>query len=152
MMGPASKRPVPESIAAGGVAIARSILARVARDGGCTLRPGEPAPKGGFMVSLPAARGMADALPWSGEAGAGAAAVVAAWVDHVMPAILSRADLWIGAWIEAGVLYLDVSEQIADAGAAVTAGRARDQIAIWDVAAAVAIPTGGSGVVDRKVA
>lgn len=40
--------------------------------------------------------------------------------------------------------YLDVSQNINDREAAVNAGKARNQIAIWDVKSAE-IPTGGTG-------
>lgn len=53
----------------------------------------------------------------------------------------------LGVWLEDGELYLDVVEVIETRSAAVALGRARDQIAIWDLAKSEIIETGGTGLV-----
>jgi hypothetical protein len=117
-----------------------------------TFRPGEAAPRDGFMVALPATRGMAGAVSWAGgETGvAGAEPAVAAWVRRVLPVVLAGRDLWIGAWVDGGTLYLDVSERIAAREVAARVGRERDQIAVWDLGRGEAVPTGGTGAIDGE--
>jgi hypothetical protein len=58
---------------------------------------------------------------------------------------------YLGLWHNQadGKVYLDVSENIMDQGAAVSAGRKRDQISIWDVANFKEIDTGGTGQVGK---
>lgn len=59
---------------------------------------------------------------------------------------LSQPGATLGGWTNKAEskTYLDVSQNINDREAAVNAGKARNQIAIWDVKSAE-IPTGGSG-------
>jgi hypothetical protein len=58
---------------------------------------------------------------------------------------LSLPGATLGGWTnKAGKTYLDVSQNINDLEAAVNAGKAQNQIAIWDVKRAE-IPTGGTG-------
>jgi hypothetical protein len=59
---------------------------------------------------------------------------------------------YLGLWHNKGdgKVYLDVSENIMDQGAAVSAGRKRDQISIWDVANFKEIDTGGTGQVGKN--
>jgi hypothetical protein len=59
---------------------------------------------------------------------------------------LSQPGATLGGWTNKAEskIYLDVSQNINDREAAVNAGKARNQIAIWDVKSAE-IPTGGSG-------
>ena len=59
---------------------------------------------------------------------------------------LSQPGATLGGWTNKAEskTYLDVSQNINDREAAVNAGKARNQIAIWDVKSAE-IPTGGTG-------
>ena len=61
--------------------------------------------------------------------------------------VLRQPGAHIGGWHNEseGKTYLDVSHNIADRNAAIAAGRARNQIAIWDVKHGKEIPTGGDG-------
>lgn len=61
---------------------------------------------------------------------------------------------YLGLWHNQadGKVYLDVSENIMDQATAITAGRERDQISIWDVANFEEIDTGGTGAVGKAVA
>ncbi len=74
---------------------------------------------------------------------------VAAWVRSVAPAVTVTASpaRYFGAWVADGVMHLDVVEAWSnvDRDAAVAAGRARNQIAVWDAGRGVEIPTGGTG-------
>ena len=51
----------------------------------------------------------------------------------------------LGGWVSDGKLWLDPSENITDRDEAIKAGKARDQLAIWDVAGGQEIDTGGTG-------
>ena len=58
---------------------------------------------------------------------------------------LSQPGATLGLWTnKAGKTFLEVSQNIEDRDAAVNAGKARNQIAIWDVKSAE-IPTSGTG-------
>lgn len=61
---------------------------------------------------------------------------------------------YLGLWHNQadGKVYLDVSENITDRDAAISTGRKRDQISIWDVANFEEIDTGGTGQVGKTVA
>lgn len=59
--------------------------------------------------------------------------------------VLSQDGMYLGLWFNEGKLYLDVPSVIMDKDQAIQAGRDSDQIAIWDIANQMEIPTGGSG-------
>lgn len=42
-------------------------------------------------------------------------------------------EVYLGAWMADGLVYLDVSECIADRGLALDVAKLRSQLAIWDV-------------------
>jgi hypothetical protein len=46
--------------------------------------------------------------------------------------LLSNENNFVGGWIENGIVYLDVSEQIADKRTALNLGVQRNQLAIYD--------------------
>jgi hypothetical protein len=54
-------------------------------------------------------------------------------------------NMYLGGWVHGGKLYLEPSQEIDDQAAAAAEGRARKQIAIWDVAGHREIPVGGTG-------
>jgi GNAT superfamily N-acetyltransferase len=58
---------------------------------------------------------------------------------------------YLGLWhnTDDGQVYLDVSENIKDEGEAISRGRDRDQISIWDVANFKEIETGGTGGIEK---
>jgi len=60
---------------------------------------------------------------------------------------------YLGLWhnTEDGNVYLDVSQNIQGKSEAISAGQARDQISIWDVANFAEIQTGGMGVTKQEV-
>ena len=62
--------------------------------------------------------------------------------------MLMQDNMYMGFWINDadGKLYLDVPTVIQDRQSAIDAGVKADQIAIWDIANGVEIPTGGSGL------
>lgn len=67
---------------------------------------------------------------------------------------LGSGKAYLGLWhnTEDGKVYLDLSENIQDRGRAVSLGRRRDQISIWDVTNFSEIETGGTGAINKGVA
>lgn len=63
----------------------------------------------------------------------------------------SNSNNYLGLWhnTDDGQVYLDVSENIEDEGEAISRGRDRDQISIWDVANFKEIDTGGTGGIEK---
>lgn len=63
-------------------------------------------------------------------------------------------ESYLGLWHNEadGKVYLDVSDNIMDRATAVSEGRKRDQISIWDVANFEEIDTGGTGKLGKAVA
>ena len=46
---------------------------------------------------------------------------------------LLDADVYLGAWVNKGTLYIDFSKHIMDIGVAIALGRFKEQKAIWDI-------------------
>jgi GNAT superfamily N-acetyltransferase len=63
----------------------------------------------------------------------------------------NKSNNYLGLWHNTndGQVYLDVSENIEDEGEAISRGRERDQISIWDVANFKEIETGGTGGIEK---
>lgn len=94
-------------------------------------------PKSGYMVSMP---GHTQIIPHATPD------LVAAYANEHSGA-LQQQGAHIGGWTDkaSGKTYLDVSHNIRNKNAAIQAGRARNQIAIWDVKNGREINTGGDG-------
>lgn len=131
--------------------IVRALLAGLAANGGASVTSyGRPAPQSaGLVVAVDPqhAHTIADA---AGQlAHPALVALVGRWVDrvaHVVTGPQLRARVF-GAWVDGGNVYLDVSEifPAEERAAALAAGAARNQIAIYDLASGVDVPTGGTG-------
>jgi len=63
----------------------------------------------------------------------------------------NNSNNYLGLWhnTKDGQVYLDVSENIKDEGEAISRGRERDQISIWDVVNLKEIETGGTGGIEK---
>lgn len=135
-----------------GAGVAQSILDRVKENGGLSVNMVDGSePTSGYMV----AKGTQY----------GATVSAADFYDPIKgPKILAdymkknKSDLgtgknYLGLWhnTENGNVYLDVSQNIQDKGEAISAGQARDQISIWDVANFAEIQTGGTGVTKQEI-
>ena len=135
-----------------GAGVAQSILDRVKENGGLSVNMVDGSePTSGYMVA----------------AGTQYGATVSAtdFYDPIKgPKILAdymkknKSDLgtgknYLGLWhnTEDGNVYLDVSQNIQSKSEAISAGQARDQISIWDVANFAEIQTGGTGVTKQEV-
>lgn len=105
--------------------------------GGFSVRPGTGAsPKSGYMVSIPGhtkiIHGDVDEASLRNYAN-----------EHAD--VLRHPGAHIGGWQNEGKTYLDVSHRYGSKSAAASAGKAHNQIAIWDVKHAREINTGGTG-------
>ena len=134
-----------------GAGVAQSILDRVKANGGLSVNMVDGSePTSGYMVAK----------------GTGGTVVSANdfYDPSQGPKILldymkkNKSDLatgknYLGLWhnTEDGNVYLDVSQNIQDKGAAISAGQSRNQISIWDVANFAEIQTGGTGVTKQEV-
>jgi hypothetical protein len=110
--------------------VARATLAA----GGATMALDGTVPVTGYAVALP---GLEQTYPdgYADTADDGATvARISAYID-AHRASLERPDRYLGAWVDAGTLYLDTVEVFTDRDAAILAGIAAEQIAIFDIAA-----------------
>lgn len=96
-------------------------------------------PSGGYMVSVPGRTRLLDPSEVSADR---VHSFAAANAD-----VFRNPNMHIGGWhnSEDGKFYLDASENIKGRNAAIAAGRARNQIAIFDVKNRREISTGGTG-------
>lgn len=74
-------------------------------------------------------------------------ALMAAWFDEHSADLNDNSHLNFGAWTEeeTGEVYLDLSEVYDSPQQAEAAAKARNEIAIWDIANGAPIPIGGTG-------
>lgn len=99
-------------------------------------------PSNGYMVST---HGNTQIVEASALKGPGGQSVINDYVRTHADA-LSKPGAFIGGWTsKEGKVYLDVSERVADRDQAIHLGKARNQIAVWDVHNKVEILTGGTG-------
>jgi GNAT superfamily N-acetyltransferase len=130
--------------------IVRSTLEGVKADGGLTVNMKDgSSPKGGFMV----AKGkkfaaIVKADDFFDEA-KGSEILSSYLKQHKSE--FNKSNNYLGLWhnTKDGQVYLDVSENIKDEGEAISRGRERDQISIWDVANFKEIETGGTGGIEK---
>ncbi len=128
-------------VAAGAVAAAKAGGGTLDPKTGTPLEPGQP----GYVVAMPGHSGILPADQFFTN-DAQAAQAVRSWMD-ANAQVLSQPGMNVGVWHDAanGEVVLDPSEVISDKSAAISAGIARDQQAIWDNGAMQEIPTGGTG-------
>ncbi len=98
-----------------------SILA----NGGATVSLEGFEPSEGFAVSIYPYRGICKPLHMVD------AHVISSWISRNLE-WLSRADHYVGAWLDHGFLYLDISIIVSDRDEAIALGRAHDQLSIFD--------------------
>jgi hypothetical protein len=135
-----------------GAGVASSILERVKANGGLSVNMVNGSePTSGYMVAKGTEYGKTVSAEdfYDPEKGP---QILADYMKQ------NKADLgtgknYLGLWhnTEDGKVYLDVSENILDKGAAISAGQSRDQISIWDVANFAEVQTGGTGVTKQEV-
>jgi hypothetical protein len=135
--------------------------------GGVTTHPNaaQPTPTSGIMVSRAVeeklghvidiqAMANADPPPTASELHAQVSAEANAWLDKALPAAVALGpDHYIGGWAEKDksgdikAIHLDVSQRFdkGDREKAISAGRERNQVSVWDLDNAQEISTGGTG-------
>lgn len=111
--------------------------------GGFSVSPQGTVPTKGYMVSIPGRTKILSGGDLHGKAAQGIINDYARKNSDV----LSKPGAHIGGWQDSksGKVYLDVSHNIGSQRAAVKAGKAHNQIAIWDVKRSREIQTGGTG-------
>lgn len=130
--------------------VAASVLDRVRENGGLSVNMLDGSePTSGYMVAKGGTKGAildADEFydPVKGPA------ALSAFVKQYR-SDLGTGKSYLGLWhnTEDGKVYLDVSDNIMDRSRAVSAGRRRNQISIWDVANFAEISTGGTGELNK---
>ena len=135
-----------------GAGVASSILERVKANGGLSVNMVNGSePTSGYMV----AKGTAYGKTVSAEDFYDPAKGPKILADYMKE---NKSDLatgknYLGLWhnTEDGKVYLDISENIQSKSEAISAGRSRDQISIWDVANFAEIQTGGTGVTKQEI-
>lgn len=100
------------------------------KNGGASfnLLTGEYNPKNGYMV---ATQGHEIVIPLKKFHNASLADYIAKKSTLLLSGI-SNTSLFLGAWIDKGMVYLDISEKVEDRQEAVKLGIERKQKAIWD--------------------
>lgn len=136
-----------------------NLAARVTEDGFSIHPITGQSPTTGFMVSLPPEYGRV--IPLSDFTSERGPQIVADYLMQVRQylndnAVLggtrlpegdqtSELNIYAGAWVQDGQVFLDTSQQVDSRQDAVTLGKRRNQIAIYDVVAGQSIEVGGTG-------
>ena len=130
--------------------IVRSTLERVKENGGLSvsLKDGSEPTKGFMVAKGKKFAAIVKADDFFDEA-KGAEILSSYMKQHKSE--FNNSNNYLGLWhnTEDGQVYLDVSENIKDEGEAISRGRDRDQISIWDVANFKEIETGGTGGIEK---
>ena len=130
--------------------IVRSTLERVKQNGGLSvsLKDGSEPTKGFMVAKGKKFAAIVKADDFFDEA-KGAEILSSYMKQHKSE--FNNSNNYLGLWhnTDDGQVYLDVSENIEDEGQAISQGRERDQISIWDVANFKEIETGGTGGIEK---
>jgi hypothetical protein len=130
--------------------IVRSTLERVKENGGLSvsLKDGSEPTKGFMVAKGKKFAAIVKADDFFDEA-KGAEILSSYMKQHKSE--FNNSNNYLGLWhnTDDGQVYLDVSENIKDEGDAISQGRERDQISIWDVANFKEIETGGTGGIEK---
>jgi GNAT superfamily N-acetyltransferase len=130
--------------------IVRSTLDRVKENGGLSvsLKDGSEPTKGFMVAKGKKFAAIVKADDFFDEA-KGAEILSSYMKQHKSE--FKNSNNYLGLWhnTDDGQVYLDVSENIKDEGEAISRGRDRDQISIWDVANFKEIETGGTGGIEK---
>jgi hypothetical protein len=130
--------------------IVRSTLDRVKENGGLSvsLKDGSEPTKGFMVAKGKKFAAIVKAEEFFDEA-KGAEILSSYMKQHKSE--FNNSNNYLGLWhnTDDGQVYLDVSENIEDEGEAISRGRDRDQISIWDVANFKEIETGGTGGIEK---
>ena len=104
-----------------------SVVEDTLANGGLTIKPFQnEKPETGYMVAL---EGFELKVPVS-EFFTG---VVADYIGEHAQKLMSNSALCLGTWVNEGIVYLDLSENIASRDKALELGRERNQLAIFNL-------------------
>ncbi|MEV6551718.1 hypothetical protein AB0M57_23810 [Streptomyces sp. NPDC051597] len=103
----------------------------IVNDGGLTFSPILPAPVSGFMVSIAGSERTIPVGSFNPE-------TLSQYVAEYAPRVANQ-RLFYGAWVDGGLVYLDLSMNIKDRAEAEAMGRLESQLAIYDVSNAEVI-------------
>ncbi|QFG25417.1 hypothetical protein [Actinomadura sp. WMMB 499] len=98
----------------------------IIRDGGATWHAYRPAPMDGFMVSAPNHERRIPLAEFNSTE-------VEMYMRDKQNITYRYDDLFYGAWIDGGHVYLDLSYWVATRTVAIQLGKIAKQLAIWDV-------------------
>jgi len=122
-----------------------NVIKTVVRNpGGFSVKPvNGQQPESGYMVSIPGHTQIVSEAALRGPQGRD---IISQYANE-HAGVLRDPKAHIGGWTdkESGKTYLDVSHRYDNKGDAVKAGKAHNQIAIWDVKHGAEIRTGGTG-------
>ncbi len=119
--------------------------------GGFTWSPKGGTPKTGFMCSTDPSMGHGHVIELTGGKGDGAKVreTMKAWVAQHLPFVKANPEHYFGGWLDKSggkpTLYLDISQRFHDKGAAIEAGKKRNQVAVFHLDSFSTIDTGGTG-------
>lgn len=104
-----------------------SVVEDTLKDGGLTVKPftGEK-PSGGYMVAL---QGFELKVPVS-EFFTG---IVVDYIEQHAQKLMDNPSLCLGTWVNEGIVYLDLSENIQSRDKALELGKERGQLAIFNL-------------------
>lgn len=126
------------------ITIKPEVLAHIqANPGGFSITPRGKTPENGYMVSAP---GRTRIVSESDLAGPEGHKILSDYAQKNADA-LRQPGAHLGGWTDkaSGKTYLDISHKISSRNRAISAGKQRNQIAIWDVKRSREINTGGTG-------
>ena len=105
-----------------------SVVEDTLKDGGLTIKPFQnEKPETGYMVAL---EGYELQVPLT-EFFTG---VVADYIGQHAQKLMSNPGLCLGTWVNEGIVYLDLSENISSKEQALALGKERGQLAIFNLA------------------
>jgi hypothetical protein len=107
-----------------------------------SVSPQGKTPKDGYMVSMPHRTELMRAEEIRGHE----REALASYARKNHDIFNGNKNMFFGGWAHKGKVYVDPSENVRDLEAAKALGRARNQIAIWDVKGHREINTGGTGL------
>ena len=104
-----------------------SVVEDTLKDGGLTIKPftGEK-PSGGYMVAL---QGYELQVPVT-EFFTG---IVADYIGEHAQKLMANPSLCLGTWVNEGIVYLDLSENVGSREQALALGKERNQLAIFNL-------------------
>lgn len=113
-------------------------LAEQAKTDGFTRAiPSGALPTSGYMVAL---EGHEEVWPVD----LFCAAALSGYVARKFDVLTGPGEVYLGAWLSNGLVYLDVSENTPSLVEAVTLGAERKQLAVWDVVNSVEVAVVGA--------